>query len=110
MAARSSSGETIFDVKTPLGFRVRTTRSYWDIIATLKHPAMRGREASVKAALDDPDEVRQSQKDPGVFLFYKATARKRWVCAVAKRLGTDGFLITAYSTDSIKEGERVWPK
>ena len=76
----------------------------------LKHPAMRDDEDNVKAALDDPDEIRQSQKDPAVFLFYKATGTRRWVCAVTKRLGADGFLITAYPTDSIKEGEQVWPK
>jgi hypothetical protein len=34
----------------------------------------------------------------------------RWVCAVAKRLNEDGFLITTYPTDAIKEGERIWPR
>lgn len=35
---------------------------------------------------------------------------KRWVVAVAKRLNEDGFLITAYQTDGIKEGELLWHK
>ena len=64
----------------------------------------------VKAALEAPDEVRQSRMDSSVFLFYKAERTKRWVCAVAKREGDDGVLITAYPTDAIKEGVSVWPK
>ena len=71
---------------------------------------MRGKESRVERALEDPDEIRQRQKDPMVFLFYKATGSRRWICVVAKRLGLDGFLITTYPTDSIKEGDRVWPK
>ncbi|PYQ27089.1 MAG: hypothetical protein DMF56_21240 [Acidobacteria bacterium] len=35
----------------------------------------------------------------------------RWICAVAKRVDDrDGFLITAYPTDAIKEGTRIWTK
>jgi len=29
---------------------------------------------------------------------------------VAKRLDSEGFLITAYPTDAIKEGEWIWSK
>jgi hypothetical protein len=60
--------------------------------------------------LTAPDEVRQSRSDSEVFLFYKIERERRWVCAVAKRLNGDGFLITAYPADAIKEGELVWPK
>jgi hypothetical protein len=74
-----------------------------------KHPAMAGEEDAVRAALEAPDEVRQSRADPTVYLFYSVQQAKRWVCAVAKRKGGDGFLITAYPTDAIKEGKRVWP-
>ena len=71
---------------------------------------MSGRERSVKAALEHPDEIRQSRSDPRVFLFYKAERSRRWVCAVAKEDDGHGFLITAYVTDAIKEGVKVWPK
>jgi hypothetical protein len=43
-----------------------------------------------------------------VFLFYLQRREKRWVVAVARRLNGDGFLITAYQTDSIKEGIQLW--
>jgi hypothetical protein len=102
--------DILFEVPTPLGFRVRVTRSYWEFIVTVKHPVMRERAAEVQAVLQTPDEVRQSRSDPTVFLFYCAELPGRWICAVAKRLNDEGFLITTYPTDAIKEGERVWSR
>ena len=46
---------------------------------------MSGRESTVRLALENPDEVRQSRIDAENLLFYKAEATRRWVCAVAKR-------------------------
>jgi len=101
--------EIFFEVETPLGFKVRTTQAYWQKITSFKHPIMKGRERSVIEALKEPCEVRRSKRDPRVFLFYAKT-EKYWVCAVAKRLNGEGFLVTAYLTDKIKEGEKIWPK
>ena len=44
-----------------------------------------------------------------MLLFYKAEARKRWTCAGVKRTNDEAFLVTAYPTDAIKEGVRIWP-
>ena len=79
------------------------------MITTIKHPVMVGRESSVRLALESPDEIRQSRGDSQVLLFYKAEGARRWVCAVARRARDHGFLVTAYPTDAIKEGVRVWP-
>ncbi len=98
------------EVETPLGFVVRVRNDYWKLITTVKHPVMAGRKEDVADTLKNPDEVRQSTTDPNVFLFYKAERADRWVCAVAKRLDTEGFLITTYPTDAIKEGKQIWPK
>ena len=70
---------------------------------------MVGRESRVRSALESPDEIRQSRTDPEVLLFYKADEARRWVCAVAKQAHDQAFLVTAYPTDAIKEGIRVWP-
>ena len=83
--------EILFEVRTPLGFPVRVTRTRWQFIATLKHPVMAGRESSVRLALESPDEVRQSRIDSGVVLFYRAEGAKRWVCAVTNRAATRLF-------------------
>ena len=110
MVNESQERDILFEVKTPLGFCVRVTHSYWQLIVTVKHPAMAGRELEVQATLTKPDEVRQSRRDPAVYLFYKSERVGRWVCAVAKRLNGEGFLITTYRTEVIKEGVRIWPK
>lgn len=96
-----------FDIKTPLGFTVRTTDEYWQKLL-VKHPDLAALEELVEAALQLPDEIRESKRDSDVFLFYLQRREKRWVVAVARRLNGDGFLITAYQTDSIKEGTQLW--
>ena len=102
--------ELLFEVLTPLGFRVRVTRERWNLITTVKHPVMAGREDVVRATLENPEQIRQSRADEHVLLFYHAEGLSRWVCAVAKRAADQGFLITAYPTDAVKEGTPIWPK
>jgi hypothetical protein len=102
--------DLFFEVATHLGFSVRVTQNYWEVIVTIKHPVMRGREAEVQNTLREPDEIRRSRNDSTVHLFYRIERPKRWICAVVKRLNGDGFLITTFPTDAIKEGERIWSK
>ena len=71
---------------------------------------MIGREEDVKETMERPEEIRLSRSDQHVYLFYRTERVGRWVCAVSKKLEEDGFLITAYPTDAIKEGVRIWPK
>jgi hypothetical protein len=98
----------MFEATTPLGFVVRVPQERWQFIVDRKHPALRDREGDVVAALESPDQVRRSRSDPDVFLFYSQQRPKEWVCAVVKRLDGSGFLITAYFTRAIKEGEVIW--
>jgi len=100
----------LFNVQTPLGFFVHTTAEYWNIICTLKHPVMTGAEDAVKRCLSDPDEIRLSKTDEAVFLFYRKAGIKRYLCAVSKIDDGNGFLVTSYPTDAIKEGVVVWKK
>ena len=102
--------DLLFEVSTPLGFNVRVTLAYWKIIVTIKHPVMLGHESDVKESIVNPGEIRISRNDPAVYLFYKLQRKGRWLCAVIKRTNGDGFLVTTYPTDSIKEGEHIWPR
>ncbi len=102
---------TLFVVATRLGFAVRVTKKQWERIVSEKHPVMAGREGDVRGVLSNPEEIRQSKRDPMVFLFYVREKPGRWLSAVVKRVDNDdGFLVTAYPTDAIKEGERRWTK
>jgi hypothetical protein len=100
----------LFEASTPLGFRVRVTRSYWELITTIKHPVMAGQELMVQDTLKAPAQVRLSRGDGSVYLFHRQERVGRWICAVVKRLNDEGFLVTTYPTEAIKEGERIWPK
>ena len=53
----------LFEVSTPLGFRVRVTRFYWELITTIKHPVMAGQESNVKDTLQTPAQIRLSRSD-----------------------------------------------
>ena len=97
-----------FLVPTPLEFSVRTTEDYWSLIEA-KHPKLRGRIRDVAEVLSSPGQVCRSRHDPTVYLFYRSD-QQRLLCAVAKRLNGQGFLITAYPCDKVKEGDTVWPK
>ncbi|MEW6300609.1 MAG: DUF4258 domain-containing protein [Thermodesulfobacteriota bacterium] len=110
MTDEAPAQDLFFEVATPLGFSVRVTKAYWQRIVSIKHPTMAGQETAVQETLRQPDEVRVSRSDAHVYLFYRTERPGRWVCAVAKRLNGEGFLITAYPTDAIKEGTQVWPK
>lgn len=110
MDSNDHMDDLLFEALTPLGFHVRVKRSQWKFITTVKHPVMAGRESDVKATLEKPGEIRSSRSDPAVYLFYSSERKGRWVCVVTRQLNKDGFLITTYPTDAIKEGLHVWPK
>jgi hypothetical protein len=80
MSDNAKKGDLLFEVMTPLGFRVRINRSYWKWIVTVKHPAMMNRELNVKEVLEKPNEIRLSQSDKKVYLFYALESKGRWVC------------------------------
>ena len=98
---------SLFEILTPLNFTVRTSEEYWARLL-VKHPDLANLEAEIRQALANPDEIRRSSRDPNVLLFYLVLKERRCAVAVARRFNGDGFLITAYQTDAIKEGETLW--
>ena len=100
--------EIYFSLKTPLNIEVRTTVQYWEYLVTFKHPVMKSKEDIVKSVLQMSDEIRQSKIDKDVFLYYKHYDRLYFV--VVRHAGMEGFLITAYPTDKVKEGDVIWTK
>ena len=99
----------LFEVKAKNDILVSTTKAYWDVITHVKHPALRGKEKEVKRALFDPDEIRISKKDNSVVLFYRKIGR-HYLCVVVRVLKRKGFIITAYLTNKIKEGQLKWKR
>ena len=59
-------------------------------------------------SLKTPLNIEESKVDKDVFLYYKQF--DRLYCVVVKHAGTEGFLITAYPTEKVKEGDVIWTK
>ena len=91
-----------------LDFEVHTSHQYWERLVS-KHPDLRGRLDDIAQTLSSPDEIRRSRRDQEALLFYRLDG-PYWLVAVVRRLNEDGFPVTAYRADSIKEGEQLWPK
>jgi len=57
--------------------------------------------------------VVQSLSDPQARLYYRfyfgTLVGNKYVCVVVKVTDTDAFVLTAYLTDRIKRGVRIWP-
>lgn len=76
----------------------------------VKHPSVRKFEEKIKETLQDPDQVRRSKIDTKVYLYYKSVG-KLSACVVVEHLNEDeGYIVTAYITDRIKEGDKVYEK
>jgi len=98
-----------FEVLCRLGKRIRTTKSHWDLITLRKHPEMQGLERQVILTLADPLAVRLSQEDDQVFLYYRRYQR-HFVVVVCRHFNGQGFVITSYLTNRLKEGTAIWLK
>jgi hypothetical protein len=86
---------------------VRTTPDYWGLLEH-KHAEIHGRQEDAKRCLTAPQQVRRSKQDPAVYLFYELLPPYH-LCVVVKRLNGEGFIVTCYVTDAIKEGTKIWP-
>ncbi len=106
----NSGDGLLFNVLTPMGIIVRTSKEYWNYITSVKHPILAGELSAVIQTLQSPEEIRQSRSDDQVYLFYRSVSDKRWVCTVVKREDYSGFLVSAYPTDKIKRGIQIWKR
>jgi hypothetical protein len=68
----------------------------------------------IAKTLASPDKIVRSRTDATVELFYRhypsTVVTSKFLCVVVKVLPDDNFIITAYYTDTIKQGERLWEK
>lgn len=80
----------------------------------VEHPEMRGLESAIEQTLKEPQKVIQSLSDLQARLHYRfyvgTQVGDKYLCVVVKLSGDDAFVLTAYLTDNIKRGVRIWPK
>ena len=92
------------------GHTIELTTERWLHVLD-RHQELQEFEYLIPQTLREPDLVTHSVYDPKVRLYYKRFAHlwggKFFVVVV--RFNQRCFLLTAYLTDRIKGGERVWP-
>lgn len=75
---------------------------------------MAGLESGIASAVADPEVVVQSLADPDARLYYRMQPATRvgdkYLCVVVKWADADAFVVTAYLTDAVKRGTRLWPE
>lgn len=73
---------------------------------------MRDQEEKIKETVKAPDQVRKSNKDPSVHLYYKKYPKtpvtEKYLLVVAKVDSKSPFIITSFFTDKIKSGELIY--
>ncbi|MBY0522191.1 MAG: hypothetical protein K2R98_02265 [Gemmataceae bacterium] len=100
----------LFTVNSPLGYCVALTRNRWREIVRYKHPALAGRHGEVRHCVEDPSVIRASVKDSEVHLHYR-TSDRGYLCVVVGADDSDQrFVITAYYTKDLKQGQELWTK
>lgn len=91
---------------------IRLTEERWEHIQ--RHPEMAGKSLDIQRVLTHPEQVLESRDDAEVRLYYRylydTPVGDKYLCVVVKVLRGDAFILTAYFTDSIKRGRRLWPK
>ena len=100
----------VFAARTPLCYRVVLARNRWREIVRFKHPALRDRDEDLIRCVEDPDIIRESVKDPNVHLLYRREGELFLCVVAAPSAGEDRFVVTAYVTRNIKQGNTLWTK
>ncbi|MCH8922230.1 MAG: DUF4258 domain-containing protein [Planctomycetes bacterium] len=101
----------IFRVTSPLGYSVELTRNRWREIIRFKHPAIESYQDEAKQCVLQPVLIRASAKDPDVHLHYLPLKSGKHICVVVSPGNSDGrFVVTAYLTNRIKQGDELWKK
>jgi hypothetical protein len=80
----------------------------------LAHDEMAGQLDKVEETVREPDVVVRSQRDPDVHLYHKhyptTPVTEKDLLVATKVAQTGAFVLTAFFTDTIKKGERIWEK
>jgi hypothetical protein len=79
----------------------------------LEHAEMAEMESAIEETLREPERVVRSMSDPDAHLYYRFYFRTvvggKFLCVVVKLAENGPFVLTAYLTNRMKKGERLWP-
>ena len=80
----------------------------------LEHSEMEGQLDKLEEVLREPDVIIRSQRDLNIHLYQKqyptTPVTEKYLLVAVKVEEHDAFILTAFFTDTLKKGERVWEK
>jgi len=75
---------------------------------------MEGQLDKLEEALQEPDVIVRSRRDPEVHLYHRHYATtpvtEKYLLVAVRITVQDALVVTAFFTDTIKKGEVVWEK
>src|ERR1035437_9674303 len=99
--------DILFEVESKVKKKISISNEHWKHISEIKHPEVNGLKDEIKHALINPIEIKRSNSDKNVYLYY-IKHKSNLLCVVTRHLNGHGFIITAYITSKIKKGEIIW--
>ncbi len=97
-------------LQSPLDGVVRLTQERWEHIEEKRRQRERRPDIDmITQTLKEPEEIRASNHNPEVHLYYRAYGN-RWAVVVVKQGPQGSFILTAYIADRIKQGGLLWRK
>ncbi len=102
----------VLAVKSEVGRIVRLDEDRWKHVR--EHPEMKDEMDRLRETVVKPDEVRRSIYDASVWLFYKhyrnTPVTEKYLLVVVSIQNEEGFIVTAFFTDTVKRGDLVWSR
>ena len=97
----------IFETTDPRGKKVICTEEVWFIHVLGGHAEMEGMESEVRQTIESPlySIIYQDRDYPERNIYYRQRNKYTYIKVVVEFMQDNGFLITAYLTDSVKPGE-----
>ena len=97
----------LFIVESKIKKKISISKEHWKHISEIKHPEVSGLENEIKQTIISPIEIKRSNSDKNVYLYY-SKYKSNFLCVVIRYLNGNGFIITIYITSKIKKGEILW--
>ena len=97
----------LFEVESKFKKKISISNEHWKHTSQIKHPEVSGLKDEIKQTLISPIEIKKSNSDRNVYLYY-SKHKSNFLCVVIRHLNGNGFIITAYITSKIKKGDTLW--
>ena len=101
-----------FGIIDRFGRKIRLSKERHNHI--VERPEMENQDERIKETILDPEIVRESNHDPEVWLYYRfyeeGPVRGKFLVSIIKIQNGEGFIITSFYTDKVKEGAVIWKR